>query len=154
MTPVDRANDPQGGCGTVLRMSRPPIDLDDTDAVLTAIADIPPRVRPRCTDLMLLVAGADRRSDTLLLVDDIPDRLPQHQRVQALSRLFRQLRSDLPGAEATAVAVCRAGHPDPTGEDLAWHDAIRATASHAGITCLGVYLSTDHGVVQVLPNAA
>jgi hypothetical protein len=55
---------------------------------------------------------------------------------------------------AVVVAICRAGHPDAGGEDLAWHDAIRTTAAHAGVACLGVYLSTDHGVAQVLPRAA
>jgi hypothetical protein len=134
-------------------MTRPPIDLDDSAAVCAALADIPLRVRPGYTDLMVMIAGADRLASTLLLVDDVPDRLAQHERVQSLSRMWRELAAARDGA-SVAVALCRSGHPDPTGDDLAWHDAIRATATNAGITCTGVFLSTHHGVAQVLPAAA
>jgi hypothetical protein len=134
-------------------MTRPPIDLGDSSAVLSALADIPVRVRPRCTDLMVMIAGENRRSATILLVDDVPDDLPQHRRVQALGRMWRELRADHPDA-VVAVTVCRGGGPDLCGDDLAWHDAIHGTATHAGITCLGVYLSTLFGAVQVLPLAA
>ena len=133
-------------------MSRPPIDLEDSAAVLSAVAEIAVRARPAHTDLMVLLAGDDRRSDTLLLIDDVPNSLPQHERVRALSRMWREVRVDLQDCTTAVVVVCRDGHPDPGGEDLAWHDAARATAAHAGVTCLGVYLATSRGVVQVLPT--
>ena len=134
-------------------MSRPPIDLDDSAAVRAAVSDFPIRVRPGCIDLVMMIAGVDRLAGTLLLIDDVPGDLAQHERVQALARTWRQLRDER-GDVAVAVTVCRDGHPDPTGEDLAWHDAIRATAAHAGVTCLGVYVATYRGVSQVLPRAA
>src|SRR5688572_13007389 len=113
-------------------MSRPPIDLDDPNAVRAAIADIPLRVRPGRVDLMIMVAGGDRLAGTLVLIDDVPGSLAQHERVQALARTWRQLREELDDT-AVAVTVCRDGTPEPTGEDLAWHDAIRATAAHVGV---------------------
>jgi len=135
-------------------MSRPPIDLDDSTAVLAVFGDIPLRVHPRCTDVLVLLAGDDRRARMIVTLDDIPNRLPQHERVQAFGRFWRHVHADVPTVAAAAVAIYRDGHPDPTGEDFSWHDAIRATAAHAGITCLGVYLATDHGAVQLLPRAA
>jgi hypothetical protein len=134
-------------------MSRPPIDLDDTAAVRAAISEIPLRVRHGHLDLMIMIAGLDRLAGTLLLIDDVPASLAQHERVPTLARAWRRLRDDH-GDITVAVAVCREGYPDPAGEDLAWHDAIRATAVHTGITCLGVYLATERGVVQILPTAA
>jgi hypothetical protein len=134
-------------------MSGPPIDLDDTAAVQGALRDIPLRTRPGCIDVMIMIAGADRLASTLLLIDDVPADLAQHRRVQAFARTWRDLR-DQREAVAVAVTVCREGGPDPTGEDLAWHDAIRATAAHAGVSCLGVFVSTPRGVAQVLPTAA
>lgn len=135
-------------------MRRPPIDLDDRVAVLAVLGDIPLRAHPGCTDMLVLLAGDDRRASKVVMLDDVPNRLAQHERVQTFGRFWRHLRADEPAAAAAAVAIYRDGHPDPTGEDFAWHDPIRATAAHAGITCLGVYLATDHGTVELLPSAA
>ena len=130
----------------------PPIDLDDHAAVRTMLGSIPLRVRPRCTDVVALLAGGDHLARTVVLLDDVPGGLPQHERVRIFSRFWRKVRARTEAAEAAAVALVREGSREPTGDDLAAHDAIRATAAHAGITCLAMFLTTRDGTELLVPR--
>ena len=135
-------------------MQRPPIPLDHPSTVQAFFADVPLRVRPRMVDLVILAAGEDHQAGQIALLDDLPQGLPQHERAKTLNRFWRRISDDFEDMRCVAVAVCRFGHLSAAGEDLAWHDAIRATAGMAGLDCCSVFLSTPAGTTELLPRAA
>lgn len=134
-------------------MQPAPVDLDDPYEVLTTLADLPVRTRHGHLDLVLLTASHDHLSTRIVLVDDIPVSTSGADRARGLRKLWTRVR-DLDGTTAAAVGVCRDGTLAIGGDELAWHDALRATAALAGVECIGVYLVTPHGALTVRPLAA
>jgi hypothetical protein len=135
-------------------MQRPPISLDDTSALreLLTLAPLPPDERH--VGLLVMPSGGDRLAWKMIVIDDIPRATPQPERARALNQVWQMLRDAMDDVDTVAIGVCRLGHPAPTGEDLAWHDAVRATVSRAGLRCAGVFLCTPTDALELVPQAA
>lgn len=105
--------------------------------------------------LMVLLADEHAAPILGMAIDDLPTPSPpQHVKIRALVPLLREVCRQNDEVAAFVLVVCRAGEPEPGGDDLAWHDVALAASKAGGPRCLGVYLQTPRGAAAVLPRAA
>ncbi len=106
---------------------------------------------PPC--LLVLVADDLGRLVLPIAIDEIPADPPQDERIEVLSAMLEHVVA-LDGLHGVALAVSRAGHPQPRGSDFGWHDAHTQCCRAARVTCHGTYVATPYGVRRVRPGPA
>lgn len=116
-----------------------PVPLHEPAAVFDALAAHgAPHTLPSAGLAVLYDVTGDHVPG-VVIIPDVPEDPPQHERARALGPLFRALATHR-GASAAVLVVLREGVAAPRGEDYAWHDAYHGAAERAGVKPVGAYV--------------